>query len=569
MIGAILVVAGLTVVEAVRAVPSWHHADVPWETGLRWWTVGAATATIVPAVVHIAARLLADRRLDRVDIAMTVLGLATLVGIAIGGRAAREETESLQALPGVIDSASILTLILVIGYVVGIVNLSARRASTTYRTRHRLGRRFVAGLVGTTAILTTIGVFVALPDGPSPRAGGADTWQDLTVEGPVRIDWHETFETEPALIAPVPAPITGGFVLPGRRSVTAYMNGEQVWTLDFDAPVSGVWGASPDTTDSSWLLVQVSYSAGGPLTYALDGRTGDVLWRTDAVGLIAQVTMDDDDAVVLTSIDPEVISVERGDGAVAVLTDIDTDDGCANPERFDLVGSGSDRMVAVPLVCRDLPDRFAVYRTDRSGPRRVYTGTEFGLAADDAVRISASDGGIAAVTAYAAGSASTRFIGPDGPVAIADVPDRWVVTGLIDRGRGEWTVTAVDTDGYAAVIHATPAQNKTVAVGTLVRADTAHDAWARVGDSLVTAGGYLEAQDVGGSTLPQNAPLTYVGAPVAGSGTDRSMPAVTTKSNPCRQSRGSDDRAFAIGGSGVLLRCSGDISVSHEWIWVR
>ncbi|WP_420041155.1 hypothetical protein [Gordonia sp. MP11Mi] len=571
MVGAVLVVAGLTVFAVFAGVPSWHHGGRFPAVGLRWWITGAASATIVPAVVHIAARVRRDGRLDRVDIAATVVGLAALVAVAIGSRSMRDEARTLQTLPGVVDSAHILLFVIGLGLVIGVANLAARRARTPHRWRHRLGRRFVAGLVGSTALLATLAVLVAWPDGRSPRLDGAVAWQDLTVVGPIRVDWHETLETDPESLAPVPVPVAGGFALPGDRSVTGYVDGEQSWRLDFGTPVAGMWGASAADPDNSWLIVQIGYAdLGGELTYGLDGRTGAVLWTTDALGAVAHVSMDGDEAIVLTEFEPEIDTVRRSDGAIDLVTKIDTE-GCARPERFDLLGDGYPTpVITVPLICGDRPDRFAVYDRDAARGRRVYTGTEFGKSTDDSVRVSAADGGVAAVTVFAGGVASTRFVGIDGPVAIADIPDGWVITGLTDRGRGEWTVTAADPDGLAAVVYATPAQAKTVVVRTGVLADPARDGWAPVGGSLVTAGRYREPQELDNNVpLPQLAPLTYVGAPIAGSGTDRSMPAVTVKYNPCRQSRNSSDEVFTIGGAGVLVRCSGDSSVSREWFWVR
>ncbi|GAA4642702.1 hypothetical protein GCM10023197_08130 [Gordonia humi] len=561
VVGAILVVIGLTVFAEIRAVPAWHRGSDPLPgSDLRWITPVVACAAVVPALVHFVARPRRSRRWDRADIGVSVLGVAAIVVLLAVSAGARDDAAGLQAAPGVIDRPSIVVYVAILGIAIGVGDLLSRVVRVPQRGRRRAARRFATAAVCSSAILATVAVFVAWPAGPSPRLDGPDGRQ-ASGDAPVRIDWDEPAPDAQAWEASIPAPVAGGFALPGATSVTAYADGRQNWRLDFDARVVGAWGAPSATRDESWLLVQVEYPAPvGLLTYGVDGRDGTIRWRTDALDGAEAVRVSADGAVALTDDESALVRVRRSDGTVDRIADLDVDDDCRRPDRFDVIGDE----FAVPLVCAGRPDRFAVY--SRTGERRIYGGADLGASVDESVRVVAGDRGVAAIMVSGNGVLTTRFASSEGARQIADVPDGWTVTGLIARGRDEWTVTAVDTDGHGAVLYATPAQAKTVVVRTGARSDPTRDDWTRVGDSLAVVAPYDEPQDVGG--VRQATPLTYVGAPIPGSGTDRTAPAVTVTSDPCRPASRPADRLFAVDGAGTLIRCSGETALSREWIWI-
>ncbi|MDR2281524.1 MAG: hypothetical protein LBE07_11830, partial [Gordonia sp. (in: high G+C Gram-positive bacteria)] len=167
--GSILVTVGAVAVAAVWAAPVWHHSPgaFPGE-GLRWRLVGAGAAATLPVIVHVVARLRPSSTLDRVDIAVTTLGVAVLVVILIVPSDERRAAATVQSLPGVVGTGRVLMFVCALGVIIGLVNLLGRRARVEHRSRHRLRRRFGVAFAASTALLASVAAVVVWPQGTSP-----------------------------------------------------------------------------------------------------------------------------------------------------------------------------------------------------------------------------------------------------------------------------------------------------------------------------------------------------------------------------------------------------------------
>lgn len=572
--GSILVTVGVVTVAVVWAAPMWHHSpgDFPGEE-LRWFLVGAGVAVAVPVLVHVGARLRPSATFDRIDVAVTVLGVAALVAILIATSDDRRAASTVQTLPGVVGVGRVLMFVCVLGVIIGLVNFLARRARVEHRSRHRLRRRFGAAFAASTALLATVAAVVAWPQGVSPTVDQATArgigWVPQGFQNDVRrIDWHSSLRPA-AWTSIAPAPIAGGFAVADDTSVTAFVGATQSWRIQFQRPVIGLWGPVVDASNTaSPVVVQVrDLTTRTLLTYGVDGETGRIDWVTDAVDDIKAGRFDDAGAMILTWSDDRSVSVGElslADGVYAGRVSVPPTDGqCERPERFDFV----DGAVALPVVCGHGPRTVDAY--DYSTGKRVhtYTGRDFG-APDASVRVSASVGSVAALAVEDGDRRKTVFVASRGTAAPDGLPAGWTVTGLA-RSNDDWTITGVDPAGHAAVIYSNPVRRTRSTGSTQAVGDRFASAWTGFGDSLVTTVAYATPIEVDDRTsFPQVAPLTFVGPSIPGSGTLQPPPNVTMKTSPCRLTRDSTSSVFTVGG-GVLIRCNGGSPESRELFLLR
>lgn len=573
MVGSMLVIVVAASAAAIMASPTWHHAPGPSPgSDLRWPLLGAVVAAVVPMAVHIVARTRRTRWVDLLDIVASSAGVVASVAILFASRTARMSAADRQSLPDVVNIGRVVALVCVLGVVFGAVNLLARRARLERRSRHRLRRRFGFGVLVSVTTLGVIATAVAWPLGESPTVSQASQrgagWVSEGYRGDqIRIDWHHAVRGD-AWGRLTPAPIAGGFALAGDMSVTGFVGGAENWTVQFARPVLGVWGSTvSETNTSSPVIVQVrDLPTATVLTYRVDGDSGRIDWTTDALAPIEFGRFDQSGGSVLTWGDDgssAVVELALSDGSVTTRVRIGPQaPGCARPARFDFV----DGAIAVPVVCAGAADRIDSYDYASGTEFRSYTGADFGVAGAD-VRVTASVGSVAAIDVRGDTDRKNVFLTASDVVA-PDLPDGWTVTGLARTGD-DWAITGVDPNGRAAVVYANPARHTQSIVPTGADGDRDGDDWAPIGGSLLTTSSYTIPAVVDDSTsFPQVAPLTFVGAPVPGSGTLQPLPAVTVKASPCRLTRTGRGRVFGVG-AGVLLRCDGPTPASRELFLLR